>query len=362
MKKRTGTGSILAKINEVVRRGTGVTMAETFQDELEGILSNAFSQSYQDENAEEFTDREVTILLADLRGFTSITATYPAGTVIEILNRCLSRLSEVVFRHQGVIDKFMGDSIMVLFGAPVTRPDDVQRALHCAIEMQFAMQTINQMHRSNGLPELYMGIGINTGNVMAGTIGTKAYSEYTVIGDEVNLASRIEAFTLRGQVLISQTTYERSKGFVIASDAMQVHVKGKNKPVALRELLAIPSLGLEVPRQEIRRSHRIGVSLPLSYWVVQNKIVMPERIFGTVCDVGYYGILAQVDREMPIYSEVKLEFELPLVGFHVTDLYAKVVNMKSRDGQLFAGLEFTSVTADVNMNIQMFTQLLIMKE
>jgi adenylate cyclase len=132
----------------------------------------------------------------------------------------------------------MGDSIMVLFGAPVERPDDVQRALTCAIEMQLAMVELNNQGRPDGMPELFMGIGINTGSVMAGRFGSNFYSEYTVIGDEVNLASRIEAFSLRGQVLINTLITpqlhhcQRSNG---------VFVKGKTQPVKFRELYAVPS-------------------------------------------------------------------------------------------------------------------------
>jgi adenylate cyclase len=303
--------------------------------------------------------REVTILLADLRGFTAIAAAHPAGVVIQLLNPCLIKMSEIIFRHQGTIDKFMGDSIMVLFGAPVSREDDVERALACAVEMQIAMSTLNLAHKDRGMPELFMGIGINTGNVLAGTLGSERYSEYTVIGDEVNLASRIEAFSLRGQVLISQSTYERCKDFIQTNDPMDVHVKGKPKPVSLRDVVAIPSLGLKVPRQEIRRSHRIEVKLPLRYQMIEGKIVMPEVLFATIRDIGYYGMLLEVDRELPLYSEIKLEFDLPMVDYQAKNVYAKFVSQKTADGSLLMGVEFTSVPPETNMKIQLFVQLLI---
>jgi len=149
--------------------------------------------------ADNFLSREVTIVLADLRGFTAISESFPPTAVLELLNRYLGRMSEIIFRHEGAIDKFMGDSIMVLFGAPNAHDDDVQRALACAVEMQLAMEEINDDNKRRGMPELFMGIGINTGTVMAGLLGSELYSEYTVIGDEVNLTSRIEAFSLRGQ-------------------------------------------------------------------------------------------------------------------------------------------------------------------
>lgn len=306
-----------------------------------------------------FVRCEATILLADLRGFTSITATLPAGTVIAMLNRCLGRMSEIVSHHHGVVDKFMGDSIMVLFGAPVERHDDVQRALACAIEMQLAMLELNNQDRPDDIPELFMGIGINTGSVMAGRFGSNFYSEYTVIGDEVNLASRIEAFSLRGQILISENTFNHCRDFITTSEAMEVFVKGKTQPVKLRELYAIPSLNLEVPRKEARRSHRVEVRLPCSFSLIQNKFVMPGMIGATILDIGYHGLLIETSYPLKALDDVKLEFDLPLVNLKATDIYAKVIKLIHDGSRYLAGFEFTSVSPDTDMKIRLFVQLLV---
>ncbi len=303
--------------------------------------------------------REVTILLADLRGFTSISAAHPAGVVIGVLNRCLAAMSEVVFHHQGTIDKFMGDSIMVLFGAPQTRGDDVQRALSCAVQMQVAMARLNEAFRAEGQPELFLGIGINTGGVMAGNFGGEAYSEYTVIGNEVNLASRIEAFTLRGQVLISESTYARSDGFVETGPPMDVHVKGKDGQVTLRELLAIPSLGLVTPRQDPRRSRRVNATIACQVQRIENKIVVPTLIDALILDIGYHGVLLQSAEDLPMHTDLKLEFLLGLVDYRVTDVYAKVVKRVSDDGRMRYGLEFTAIKPEATQKIQLFVQLLV---
>lgn len=311
------------------------------------------------DSRDRFHSREVTIVLADLRGFTAISESFPPNAVLELLNRYLGRMSEIIFRHEGAIDKFMGDSIMVLFGAPITHDDDVQRALACAVEMQLAMEKINQDNKRLAMPELYMGIGINTGTVMAGLLGSELYSEYTVIGDEVNLASRIEAFTLRGQILISRNTYERCRDFVKTGDPMDVHVKGKAEPVSLREVLAIPSLGMEVPRQEIRRSPRIEVRIPFTYQLVKTKIVVPQTHHGIILDISYHGVLAEVRQEIEPHSELKLGLDLSLVGYRATDIYAKVLKCSQQDARYLAAVEFTSVSVQSNMNIQQFIHLLI---
>ena len=349
-------------LQALIARETGAPLKRTAEAELESIIQHACgidggSSTVGPEHS--FVRCEVTILLADLRGFTSITAALPAGTVIAMLNRCLGKMNEIVFRHNGVIDKFMGDSIMVLFGVPVEHPDDVQRALTCAIEMQLAMVELNNEVRHDGIPELFMGIGINTGSVMAGRFGSNFYSEYTVIGDEVNLASRIEAFSLRGQVLISESTFDHCRDFVTVSEAMEVFVKGKPQPVKLRELYAIPSLNIEVPRKEVRRSHRVEVKLPCSFSLIQNKFVMPKIISATILDIGYHGILIETDHPFKMLDDVKLEFDLPLVDIKATDIYAKVVKLKPDGSRQLAGLEFTAVSPDTNMKIQLFVQLLV---
>ena len=308
---------------------------------------------------EDFVSCDVTILLTDLRGFTSVAAAYPAGIVLEMLNRYLLTMTDVIVRTRGRIDKFMGDSIMVVFGAPTSHPDDVQQAVTCAVEMQNAMIALNAYQREHALPELFMGIGVNTGTVMAGSLGSDVYSQYTVIGDEVNLASRIESFSLRGQVLISEATSARCADFVVTAPPMEVLVKGKPTPVSLREVVAIPSLGLAVPRQEIRRSPRVDVQIPFTFHVVTNKIVLPGAGRGTIFDIGYHGILAELDTDLPPFSDIKLDLDLSLIGSKATDVYAKTLKTIERGGRRLTGIEFTSVSVRSEIDIKHFVQLLM---
>ena len=284
---------------------------------------------------------------------------HPAAVVLEMLNRYLVTMTGVIVDHGGRIDKFMGDSIMVVFGAPTARPDDVRQAVICAVQMQNAMVGFNAYQREHGLPELYMGIGLNTGTVMAGSLGSEVYSQYTVIGDEVNLASRIESFSLRGQVLISEATFARCAQFAATAPPMDVWVKGRPTPVSLREVTGIPSLGLEVPRQEIRRSPRVDVQIPFTYHVVSNKIVLPEAGRGTIFDIGYHGILAELHGELPAFSDIKLELDLSLIGSKATDVYAKTLKTVDRDGRRLTGIEFTSVSVRSEIDIKHFVQLLM---
>jgi adenylate cyclase len=350
----------LRRLQALITRETGAPLGEAATAEMAAILRGADGpEGVPQDNSVVASPREVTILLADLRGFTALSGAHPAGVVITALNRCLAKLSEVVFKHGGTIDKFMGDSIMVLFGAPQVREDDVDRALMCAVEMQMAMRDLNLSHIRERLPEVFLGIGVNTGTVMAGRFGSTMYSEYTVIGEEVNLASRIEAFSLRGQVLISEATYQRCWGLVSASAPMQVYVKGRQQPVGLRELVAIPSRKLKVPRQEFRRSHRVDTRLPCLCQRIQDKIIVPQIVHTAVRDIGYHGLLLEVAEKIELHSEVKLEFDLSLVEYRATEVYARVVTLKPEDGQWLAGVEFTAIDAECLEKVRMFVQLLV---
>ena len=359
--KESLTRDALRRIQDIVAQATGSNLSGDAERQLENVLERIAGASADGAARDNFSEREVTILLADLRGFTAITASHPAGIVLELLNRCFVSMSEIIVRHGGTIDKFMGDSIMVIFfGNPAAPGDDVRRALACAVDMQLGMEALNQRHRSSRLPELFMGIGINTGRVMAGLLGSDLYSAYTVIGEDVNLASRIEAFSLRGQVLISEGTFRHCGRYAECADAMEVFVKGRSERVRVRELLGIPSLGKRVPRQEVRRSPRVEVRLPFSFQLLQGKIVLPEPVPSAILDIGYYGVLAEVvDRDVPLHTELKLDIDLPLVGYRARDLYARVVKVVPKGQRTLLGLEFTSVDAEANGKIQLFVQMLI---
>jgi adenylate cyclase len=350
----------LRQIQEIVAQETGNALAPAARSRVQGVLASALGQLAGVRGNDRALTRDVTILLADLRGFTAISASYPAFVVLDMLNRCFVRMSEIIFRNHGGIDKFMGDSILAIFeSGPNPGEDSVHRAVACAVEMQCAMEDLNRDHRDEGRPEMYFGIGINSGRVMSALLGSDLYSEHTVIGDEVNLTARIESFSLRGQVLISQSSFERCNGFVRTGDPMDVFVKGKSKIVVLREVLGIPTLGKEVPRLEMRRSPRVEVALPLFYQVVDSKVVLPQVHEGRILDIGYHGVLAEIDKPLPQFSELCLEFELPLVGKRLKDVYCKVVKTLPHAARTRIGIEFSSMSVENKAAIQLLVQLLI---
>ncbi|HSN20740.1 MAG TPA: adenylate/guanylate cyclase domain-containing protein [Usitatibacter sp.] len=356
--KEPAVRDALRQIQDILAEETGAELPAQARARLENVLHGALACPAAPHRPDNLS-REVTILLADLRGFSSISANYPGATVLALLNRCFASMSEIIFRHQGCIDKFMGDAMMVLFESQPGRDDSALRAVSCAVDMQLAMEGVNAVNKGQGLPELYFGIGINTGRVISAMLGSDLYSEYTVIGEEVNLVSRIESFSLRGQVLVSESTWGRCKGFVQTGDPMDAFVKGRSKLVALREVLGIPSLGKVVPRHEQRRSARVQVKLPFGYRMVVNQVVIPEPREGIILDIGYHGILAEVALAHSAFSEMMLDFDLPLVGERLTDLYGRVVKVMPKAERTRIGVEFTSMTPKQKASIQLFVQLLI---
>lgn len=313
----------------------------------------------------EFHDSEprtqrVTILLSDIRGFTAIAETYSATTVMEMLNRYFAVMTEVIVKNNGTIDKLMGDSMMVLFGAPTPEDDDVERAIACAVGMQQAMSAFNEQNVAMGLPALYIGIGINTGEVVAGPVGSHYHSEYTVIGDEVNLASRIEAQSLRGQILISENTYNLARDFVLVGKPNRVQVKGKRELVSLFELMGTTKpRSMIVPRRETRKSPRIQVHMPCYFQRVEGKRVISNQYQADVVDVGYNGLLINTPVPLVAHTEIKIEMSLQMLGNQTTDVYARVVNAERIGDSFQCSLEFTSIDMAGQQTIKRFVDNMV---
>jgi adenylate cyclase len=351
------------RIQSIVSAETGQRLGVQAEDAVTRVLRNVVNGGLLGEDG--FTSRELTILFADVRGFTALSDRHPPEIVLKVLNRCLITMIEVVFAHGGTIDKFMGDSIMVLFGertpgtGPLPGSDPVQRAVACAVELQIAIDELNAYYRQNSLPELYLGIGLNTGPVLLGTLGSELFAARTVIGEQVNLASRIEAFSLRGQVLISESTFARSRDFVRTGQPFSVHVKGKADAITVREVFEIPSLKKVVPRREIRKSPRVKVAIAFSYQVMHADITVPQMHKGIVLVLGYHGILAEVERPLPAAAELKIRMDLPLVNYRAADLYGRVKKTSRTTDRYLCGVEFTSLGNKSRSSIELLVQLLM---
>jgi adenylate cyclase len=184
---------------------------------------------------------EVTILFTDIRSFTSISEKMDPQQLVGLLNEYFTEMVGIVMSEDGVVDKYIGDAIMAVFGAPVPKPGDAVNAVRAAVRMRVALKHLNRVLEERGLAPLRTGIGIHTGGVVAGNIGSEKRMEYTVIGDAVNLASRLESNTkdLGVNVLISEDTYARTKDHIEARPVKEITVKGRKQPVMTYEVIGM---------------------------------------------------------------------------------------------------------------------------
>ena len=183
--------------------------------------------------------RTVSILMSDLRGFSGLSERLGPEKMIGLLNRYLGAMTPVILGHRGTINEFIGDAILVLFGAPFERPDDAERAVRCAWAMQRAMSGFNAESAAQGLPPLVMGIAVHSGAVVAGNIGSQDRMKYGVVGPTVNLTGRIESLTIGPQILLSEATLGRVRHVVSVGPGIQVAVKGVPEPVTVYELTGV---------------------------------------------------------------------------------------------------------------------------
>jgi class 3 adenylate cyclase len=185
--------------------------------------------------------RNITILFADLRGFTTVAENLEPDKVVSLVNNFFGVMTRVIDAYQGTINEFYGDGILTFFGAPLDQPDHARRAIACALNMQESMRRVNALNEEAGLPALEMGIGINTGDVVVGNVGSEIRTKYGVVGNPVNVAARIEKCARGGEVLVSDDVIH-SAGDDVPIDiarSTQISVKGIDKAVRVHQVTAI---------------------------------------------------------------------------------------------------------------------------
>ena len=333
---RTGTQLALKEANEKIRRLAVQLEARN------KFIRDAFGRYLTDEVVETLLttpagltlggeSRQVTILLSDLRGFSSLSERLTPPQVVTLLNHYLGTLTEIVVKYGGTIDEFIGDAILVIFGAPIEHPDHAARAVACAVEMQLAMPRINEENRLRQLPEIEMGIGINTGEVVVGNIGSDRRAKYGVVGRNVNLASRIEALTVGGQVLISESTLREAGPNVCVEGAMRVSPKGARGSLDVFEVRGVQG---EVPLMLPQRQPppvRLLEPIPVRFAVLDGVKVPSATSIASIVALSRAEAVLAVDGEtVPIMTTIKVQFlhRDDLAGL---DAYAKVTRAEHHE-------------------------------
>ncbi|HEX2481054.1 MAG TPA: PAS domain-containing protein, partial [Methylomirabilota bacterium] len=290
--------------------------------------------------------RKITMMMSDLRGFTSLSERLAPERVVALLNRYLEAMVAVIKEYNGTIDEFIGDAIFVLFGAPVWAENDAQRAVACAVAMQQAMTAVNEQNRAEGLPDLEMGIGVHTGQVVVGNIGSSERMKYGVVGSQVNLTSRIQGYTTGGQILISDSTRHEVGRILGIGKQMEVKAKGIEHPITLYEILGIGGpYKLYLPETSDALVP-LPEEIPVRYALVEGTHLSGDMRKGSFTKLSPKGAEAILEQPVPNFSNLKIH----LVGTDGKEipgaLYAKVVGAVSGSSTCFS-VRFTSMSPEI---------------
>ncbi|MDJ0599082.1 MAG: adenylate/guanylate cyclase domain-containing protein [Crocosphaera sp.] len=307
--------------------------------------------------------RKITILTSDLRGFTAMSERLSPEEVVKILNFYLGKMADVITHYEGTIDEFMGDGILVLFGAPISQKNDVERAIACGIAMQLAMESVNEQMKQWELPPLEMGIGINTGEVVVGNIGSEKRTKYGVVGSQVNLTYRVESHTIGGQILIPQSTLKEVDSMVVIESEKQVQPKGVKEPISIYEVGGIKgAYKLFLPKKE-----EIFVKIPqpllIEYSIVDGKNVADARYCGKLIALSENEGIIDYNHDDPQgfisgMTNIKCNLLSSETSQSISDdIYAKVLD-KSNNNQRFY-IRFTAKPPQVTKQLEELYQSLI---
>jgi adenylate cyclase len=343
------SSSIVQDILEAMTPSTGQSHQKS--TEIETVIRQALALSYPNDANPRLIN--ASIMMADIRGFTSLSEEQPPVELMTLLNVYFSSIVDVIIRYNGMIDKFIGDAVMVVF--PADSLEDVLNTLRCAIDIQREIEAINVKLEKKGSSVLHMGIGINTGEVVAGCLGSPQHQELTVIGSHVNLASRVESYSMRGQVLISSNTYGYCADHITPGSVYDVQPKGKKETIKVYELISIntPEV-MQIPRISRRRYTRVEIEMGLKFNIVDGKHLSMAIYDAKTIDISYTGIGIVTKQELKPLMEIRIILSLSLLGPDVGEIYAKVNRIENIDGFFHAGLEFTTIDATSLKNIKAY--------
>ena len=218
-------GKLAASFNEMA---AGLALQEKYRSVLNAVADRTVAEQLITQSGTLGGEiRHVTMLFCDIRGFTAITENMPPADVIDLLNEHMTALTDVAYQHGGIVDKFVGDLVMVLFGAPMTTGEDAVRAVQCALSMLRVRRDLNETSKHS----LEVGIGLATGSVVAGCMGSDQRLSYTVLGHRVNLASRLCSIAQAGEIIMDEETYTDSKTFIQAEPMPPMQLKGISEAV-----------------------------------------------------------------------------------------------------------------------------------
>jgi len=292
--------------------------------------------------------REITLMMSDLRGFTALTSHMRPEDVISFLNRYLGKMVEILLDHRGVIDEIVGDGILAFFGAPEPLDDHPARAVSCALKMQAAMEEINALNEADGLAYLEMGVAIHTGTVVVGNIGSERRSKYGAVGSAVNFTGRMESYSIGGQVLISQDTYERVSDIVTVKDVLNVQMKGVPGTVTLYDIKAVSGPYQVILPERDETTRPLSSRLKVQVWRLQEKAVSGTGTSGWITHASQTSVVLALPHRLDQWEDLCIRVDQteshPLDG----ELYGKVVSSIRVDDSYELVVRVTSMSPHVH--------------
>lgn len=334
-----------ARVSACLEKKAWRDKEQAYQRELEKnhtFIRKVFGQYMSDEVVKEILDtgdgmelggakRVVTIMMTDIRGFSVLSQELDAVDCVTVLNNYFGAMTPLIQKYDGVINEFLGDAILAIFGAPVVSDDHAQQALACAIEMQQGMKDVVRKNKSEGLPSIEMGIALNTGEVVVGNIGSEKRQKYGVVGHHVNLTGRIESFTVGKQVMVSQYTLANIEADVEIAQTLEVEAKGIKEPVKIFEVTGIGApynLSIESENEDM---HKLEEELFVSFNTLSGKAVADEIIKGHIIETSGNSARLATDGELDVLTNLRMTVPDFLDGEN-DQVFSKVTHKLASDG------------------------------
>ena len=347
-------GKVLISVHDLSERMHAVFLKDMFGRYLSEELTNTLLENPDLLNLGG-EKRSVTIMMSDLRGFTSLAERLEPEQVVQILNTYFEIMVEVLLKYNGTINEIIGDALLVIFGAPQQMPDRAERAIACAIEMQNAMAEVNAQNRLQGLPEIEMGIGLNEDEVIVGNIGSSKRSKYGVVGSGVNMTSRIESYSVGGQILISDSVRKQAGEMLRIDQQREVIPKGAEMPLKIYEVGGIGApynLALEKQHTLLVALER---SVPLCYTTLDGKNVGKEQLKGFVISLSKNDAKIKLKEPLELLTNIKMNLKDVSEELASRDFYGKVMESAGNDPCYYI-VRFTSASPEIAAYFQALRQ------
>lgn len=353
IKEKQTLSTLLARTSEDLEKSTEI-IKKMFGRYLSTEVMNSL---LEDPTALELggEKRMVTIMMTDLRGFSELSERISPEQVVQMLNAYFEVMVDIILKHHGTINEIIGDALLVIFGAPQEMEDRTQRAVACAIDMQNAMAEVNDINRRKRLPDLEMGIGINETEVIVGNIGSNKRSKYAVVGSGVNLTSRIESYSVGGQILVSETVKQKIGHQLRIDTQVEVNPKGSRDAIRIYDVSGISGHHNLTLESRLPHLHRLAREIPVQYLLLEGKAVTDQKFAGMIVRLSTHG--AQLRLSQPVAPMTNLQLELAGVDSILAcrPFYAKVLSSANENGSVQV-IRFTSVAPEVDAFFQAHLQ------